>query len=156
MEKEKKSDEVKEISRVTVDFDKIEKYLDENGMPLLSMVRFYSLSGIEEAIKKYGKPISPIDNLYANFGTVQRIRNIIKDNWEHYNITIKENCHPQWKEGKGHKRRSRAYKLNSKILNSINYDFGEYAPYIDDDLEDGVISFRIPDGEDKEDGKAGV
>ena len=140
---EKKNPNMTELSRLSIDFNSIENYRDENGMPLLSMVRFYSLSGIEDAVKKYGKPISPIDHLYANFGTVQRIKGIIKDNWSHFNITIKEDCHPEWKAGKSHERRKSAYKLNSKISNSINYDFGEYAPSIDDELDDGVIVFRI-------------
>ena len=43
------------------------------------------------------------------------------------------------------------YKLNSRISNSINYDFGEYTPNIDDSLEDGIISFRVFGGND--DGK---
>lgn len=140
---EKKNPNMTELSRLSIDFDSLESYRDENGMPLLSMVRFYSLSGIEDAVKKYGKPISPIDHLYANFGTVQRIKGIIKDNWSHFNITIKEDCHPEWKAGKSHERRKSAYKLNSKISNSINYDFGEYTPNIDDELDDGVIVFRI-------------
>lgn len=145
-EKKNTGNEMTEIFRLLVDFDAFENYRDENGMPLLSMVRFYSLSGIEDAVRKYGKAISPIDNLYANFGTIQRIREIIKDGWSHFNITIKEDCHPEWKAGKSHERRKSAYKLNSKISNSINYDFGEYTPNIDDSLEDGVISFRIFEG----------
>lgn len=145
-EKKNTGNEMTEIFRLLVDFNAFENYRDENGMPLLSMVRFYSLSGIEDAVRKYGKAISPIDNLYANFGTVQRIREIIKDGWSHFNITIKEDCHPEWKAGKSHERRKSAYKLNSKISNSINYDFGEYTPNIDDSLEDGVISFRIFEG----------
>ena len=152
MEEKKNTDNgMTEISRLLIDFDALENYRDENGMPLLSMVRFYSLSGIEDAVKKYGKPISPIDNLYVNFGTVQRIKEIIKDGWSHFNITIKEDCHPEWKAGKSHERRKSAYKLNSKISNSINYDFGEYTPNIDDSLEDGIISFRVFGGND--DGK---
>ena len=145
-EKKNTGNEMTEIFHLLVDFDAFENYRDENGMPLLSMVRFYSLSGIEDAVRKYGKAISPIDNLYANFGTIQRIREIIKDGWSHFNITIKEDCHPEWKAGKSHERRKSAYKLNSKISNSINYDFGEYTPNIDDSLEDGVISFRIFEG----------
>lgn len=132
-----------EVSRLSIDFDTIGAYRDEKGMPLLSMVRFYSVSGIEDVVRKYGKAISPLDNLYANFGTIQRIKTMIKDNWRHFNITIKEDCHPEWKTGKSHERRKSAYKLNSKISNSINYDFGEYTPNIDDSLEDGIISFRV-------------
>lgn len=145
---ENKNSGMTEISRHVIDFDALESYRDENGMPLLSMVRFYSLSGIEDAVREYGKPISPIDNLYANFGTIQRIKEIIKDNWSHFNITIRENHHPEWKAGKNHERRKSAYKLNSKIRNSINYDFGEYAPNIDDSLEDGIISFRVFGGDE--------
>lgn len=143
---ENNKDKMKEISRLAIDFDSLENYKDENGMPLLGMIRFYMLSGIADAVKEYGSPISPIDNLYANFWTVQRIHDIIKDNWSHYNIAIKEDCHPEWKAGKSHDRRSRAYKINSKILNSINYDFGEYAPNIDDELDDGIIAFRVTGG----------
>lgn len=145
---ENKNNGMTEISHLLIDFDALESYRDENGMPLLSMVRFYSLSGIEDAVREYGKPISPIDNLYANFGTIQRIKEIIKDNWSHFNITIRENHHPEWKAGKNHERRKSAYKLNSKIRNSINYDFGEYAPNIDDSLEDGIISFRVFGGDE--------
>lgn len=152
MEEKTKNDWMKEISRLTIDFDVLENYKDDNGMPLLGMVRFYSVSGITDAVKKYGSPISPIDNLYANFGTIQRIHSIIKDNWSHYNITIKEDCHPEWKAGKGHERRARAYKINSKILNSINYDFGEYTPNIDDELDDGVIVFKV--AKEESNGKA--
>ena len=65
--------------------------------------------------------------------------------------SIKEDFHPEWKVGKSHERRKSAYKLNSKISNSINYDFGEYTPNIDDSLEDGIISFRVFGGND--DGK---
>lgn len=152
MEEKKNTDNgMTEISHLLIDFDALENYRDENGMPLLSMIRFYSLSGIEDAVRKYGKPISPIDNLYANFGTIQRVKEIIKDGWSHFNITIKEDCHPEWKAGKSHERRKSAYKLNSKISNSINYDFGEYTPNIDDSLEDGIISFRVFGGND--DGK---
>ena len=148
---EKKNPKLTELSRFSINFDALMSYRDENGMPLLSMVRFYSLSGIEDEVRKYGKPISPIDNLYVNFGTIQRVKQIIKDNWSHFNITIKEDCHPEWKAGKSHERRERAYKLNSKVNNSINYDFGEYTPNIDDSLDDGIISFRVSGGDD--DGK---
>ena len=92
---ENKNTVMTEISHLLIDFDALENYRDENGMPLLGMVRFYSLSGIEDAVRKYGKPISPIDNLYANFGTIQRVKEIIKDNWSHFNITIKEDYHPE-------------------------------------------------------------
>lgn len=146
---EKKNLKLTEFSRFSIDFDALTNYRDENGMPLLSMVRFYSLSGIEDEVRKYGKPISPIDNLYVNFGTIQRVKQIIKDNWSHFNITIKEDCHPEWKVGKSHERRERAYKLNSKVSNSINYDFGEYAPNIDDSLDDGIISFRVVRGNEE-------
>ena len=142
-ERKEKAAGMKEVSRIAVDFDALTGYKDEKGMPLLSMVRFYEESGVADAIRQFGSPISPIDNLYANFGTVQRIRETIKDNWSHYNVTIEEDLHPEWKKGKGHERRETAYKLNSKILNSINYDFGEYTPNIDDSLEDGIISFRV-------------
>lgn len=149
---ENNKDGMKEISRLTIDFDSLENYKDENGMPLLGMIRFYTLSGIADAVKEYGSPISPIDSLYANFGTIQRVHNIIKDNWSHYNITIKEDCHPEWKAGKSHDRRSHAYKINSKVLNSINYDLGEYTPNIDDELDDGVVVFKVM--EEAKDGKA--
>ena len=52
MEEKKNTDNgMTEISRLLIDFDALENYRDENGMPLLSMVRFYSLSGIEDAVK---------------------------------------------------------------------------------------------------------
>lgn len=108
-EKEKntsKEPKFKEIARFPLDFDVLEKHKDENGLPLLGMVGLYSVIGVADAIKEYGKPICPIDNLYANFGTVQRIRELIKSNWEHYNVTIEKDFAPGWKPNKGHHKRN--------------------------------------------------
>lgn len=145
MEEEKKKEE--RSAEVKIDFDALRSYRDERGMPILSMVRMYAVSGVSAALSAFGKGFAPIDVLSANFWTIQRFRETILDGWEHYNVTIDGDESVKWKPGKSHERRKSAYKLNSRVAASVNADFIEYSPRLDDELEDGIVSIRVPKAE---------
>lgn len=147
-----------EIANIALDFDALEAWRreGEKGLPVYSMLSFYEACGMQQRVKdyydEYGKDqFAPLDVVACNFYTLQRIKNLITDNWELYSMVIVENNRVEWDTRKWapdtkHYRR----KLRPRVRNSLNYDFANFCPAIDDDLPDNTLVFRVIPREKKE------
>lgn len=143
--------EEEEIARVNLDFDALEAWRDttQDDLPICSCFSLYKACGLQDFIKKYSEvhdnaQIIAVDNLFCNINTLERIKKFIIKNWEIYSIDIKEDNHvywdtKKWKKGQKHY----AKKLKAKIRASVNTDFYNFCPGIDEEIEDNVIIFRI-------------
>lgn len=152
--------EFKEIAKIELDFDQLEEWRrdDEEGLPVYSLISFYEACGMQAEMKKYygdaaKEAASPVDVLSCNFYTLQRIKNFITEHWEIFSLVIEENNNVKWdtrKWAKNHKHYHR--RLRSRVQNSLNFDFVNFCPAINDDLPDNVLSFAVysPDGVAKE------
>ena len=151
MEKKEKK-ELIEIARVNLDFDAISQWrkTEADDLPPCSTLSFYEACGIMQAIKDYiaeheGVQMTGLDNLSCNFYTMQRIKNFIFDFWRRYSLTILEDNKVTWDthryaKGVAHKPK----EPKARIRNSVNYDFMNYCPSVNDDLPDNVLVFSIP------------
>ena len=82
-------------------------------------------------------------NLACNFNTLQRIKAFIEQNWMEYSLDIDKDNHVFWDTRKYEKNeRHYAKKLNSRVQNSVNQDFLNFCPGLDDDLDDDILVFR--------------
>ena len=143
--------EIVEVANIALDFDALEEWRREgdNGLPIYSMLSFYEACGMQQKVKEYydehGKDqFAPLDVIVCNFYTLQRIKNLITDHWELYSMVIVENNKVEWDTRKWaantkHYRR----KLRPRVRNSLNFDFANFCPSIDDDLPDNTLVFRI-------------
>lgn len=127
--------------RYEIDWDKIKDWRtdDELSLPILSMISFYKATGIFQKIESEQKPISPIDCLSANLNTLEKIKQLIKHNWQYYNVRLKSSNNIEWKEEKGKQERRDPLTLSSKVEKSLIYDFVSYCPALDPSLEDNVV-----------------
>lgn len=146
---EKDNKDFTEIARVDLDFDAISQWrkTEADDLPPCSMMSFYEACGVMQLIRDYvaenkGKQVTGLDNLRCNFYTMQRIKNFITDIWRRYSLTILEDNKVAWdthKYAKGIAHRPK--ELKARVRNSVNYDFMNYCPKVDDDLPDNVIVF---------------
>lgn len=154
----------KEIAKIELNFDELEEWRrdDEQGLPIYSLLSFYEACGIQSAIKAYydknGKEAaSPLDILSCNFYTLQRIKRLITDHWEVFSFNLIDNNKVEWdtrKWAKGYKHYHR--RLRPRVQNSLNFDFINFCPAIDDDLPDNVLLFSVyePETKNTEEGAA--
>lgn len=132
-------------SSYNLDFEYLYNYRikEAEDLPIYGMMALYKAIGLTKEVKEYGKSICCADNFWVNFNTLQKIQNLIKDNWEQFNITIEEDNGVRWKENEPRARRKRGKKLSAKINASVMFDFYNYSPNIDDELGDNILVFRI-------------
>ena len=139
------------LEKITLDFDKLAEWRqeDKDDIPICSVLSLYKASGITDAIQSYriahfDEPVFPIVNLCCNFYTLQRIRNFVTNNWQIYSLDIAADEEVKWDTRKWAKGESHyPKKLKAKIRNSINMDFANFCPGLDDNLEDNILVFRI-------------
>lgn len=142
--------EEEEIARVKLDFDELADWrnAENDDIPICSCFSLYEASGLKGAIQKYCEEnkaqIVAADNLVCNFYTLQRIKNFITENWQTYSIDIKEDNKVFWDTKRWNKNQKHYAKtLRAKVRNSVNADFVNFCPGIDDELEDNLIVFKI-------------
>ena len=158
-EKDKNLYEEKVIAKVDLDFESLDEWRKEEAddIPICSLISFYKACGITKYIEEYkekeGKSIVSLDNLACNFKTLQRIKDLIETNWSEYSLDIDKDNHVFW-DTRTYEKNERHYakKLNSRVQNSINQDFLNFCPGVDDELEDNILVFRTYyKSEEKED-----
>lgn len=147
-----------EIARVDLNFDQLETWTsaDEDKIPICSFLSLYEASGMTQAIEQFTQSDSPLvallqegkivslDNLACNFYTMQRMRNLIVDNWSCYGLNIDKDEHIFWDPSKWYPHKKHYKKqVTANIRNSINTDFANFCPRIDDELPDNVLAFRV-------------
>lgn len=143
---EENSKAIVEIARIELDFDAIRQWrkTGADDLPACSVLSFYEAAGVTQIIRDYlegaDTQVTALDNLSCNFYTLQRIKNFINDIWSRYSLTISEDNKVEWDthrytKGVAHKPR----EPKARIRNSINYDFINYCPSVNDDLPDNVI-----------------
>lgn len=134
-----------ELFRTKLNFKELQDYRtpDDNQLPIRGLVDFYRACGLMDAIEKLGltEQIIPIQAFYCNFVTLQKIRYLIKNNWETFNLEIIDNNVTQWVPGARRAQRKRPKKLKAIVRNSVNLDFQNLCPGIDDTLEDDILIF---------------
>lgn len=137
------------IATVKLDFTELEEWRkeDSDDIPVCSLLSLYTACGIQDSIKDYckdGEKVTALDNLACNFTTLQKIKSFIESNWMEYSLDIDADNHVFWDTSKYAKNeRHYAKKLKSKIQYSINQDFINFCPGIDDELDDDVLVFRV-------------
>lgn len=155
MEEEKKEKKYEyqeeEITTIKLDFDQLEEWRNQDldDLPICGFLSLYKACGLMPYIEEYVNskehgPIVAADNLTCNFYTLQRLKNFITNNWQVYSLDIKEDNNVIWDTRKWPKgQKHYAKKLRSTIRNSINTDFLNFCPGIDDELSDNIIVFKI-------------
>ena len=143
---------LKEILKVKIDFKKLSEWRDpeRDDIPAVSFIAVYRALGIEDAVAKYAKrhkgfQVAPLDNIVCNLETHKRLKHFIEENWQVYSIDIDRDFHVFWDTSiypKGKKHYPR--KMKALARNAVLLDFGNYAPGLDNTLEDDVIVFGIP------------
>jgi len=148
-EKDKVLFEEKVRATIDLDFDELEDWRKEDAddIPICSMISFYRACGMTDFIEKYkaeeGKNIVPLDNLACNFKTLQKIKDFIETMWSEYSLDIDQDNHVFWDtKTYGKNERHYAKKLNPRVLNSLNQDFLNFCPGVDESLEDDILVFR--------------
>ena len=148
-EQEKKVIE-KDIVKIKIDFNKLDTWHSEKDLPVCSFISLYEAVGLIPYVQEYlktqdGAKIAPLNNILCNFYTIQHLRNYIKGNWERYSIDIDADNHVFWDEKGTYRAWQKHYKrrLKKRVESCLNFDFNNYCPGLDDDLEDDVIVFRI-------------
>ena len=84
--------------------------------------------------------VCPVNNILCNFTTIKKIKNFIVNNWETFNIDLLGDEQIVWIKGERKEQRKRPKKRKSEIRHSIDLDFANYCPGLDDELEDDVIT----------------
>lgn len=149
MEEEKVLYEEQIRAKIKLDFEALDEWRKEDAddIPICSLISFYTACGmtryLEEYREKEGKNIVPLDNLACNFKTLQRIKSFIETNWMEYSLDIDKDNHVFWDtKTYGKNERHYAKKLNSRVQNSINQDFLNFCPGMDDEIDDNILVFR--------------
>lgn len=149
-----------DVIKVKIDFEKLDNWRSEKDLPVCGFLSLYEALGLTPHIKEYadgqgGVKIAPLNNILCNFYTIQHLRNYIKGNWEIYSLDIDGDNHVFWDESGSYKAWQKHYKkrLKKRIESCLNYDFNNYCPGLDEDLEDDVIVFRIYEEEEEGDMK---
>lgn len=155
MEEEKKEFKYvdHDIVKIKFNFDDIDKWRrnsdkEDEDFPVCSFLSFYEACGLEEYFKKYneetGKQIIAFDNLFCNFYTLQAIKNYIKKQWQIYSLDIDGDLHVFWRKDDTYgKSKHYPRKLKNRVEKSITFDFANFCPGEDDELEDYEIVFRV-------------
>ena len=144
--------ELKEINRIVLDFDALEFWRDpdQDDIPICSLLALYRAAGLVSELKDYaasnpGMQFCGLDNLSCNFYTLQHMRRFITDNWRRFSLKLTGDRAIEWDthryaKGTAH----RLFNLKTKIQNSINFDFANFCPSVDDELPDDTIVFSVP------------
>lgn len=74
------------------------------------------------------------------------------DNWRKFSLRLEGDCKIRWDthryaKGVAH----RPFNLKAKVQHSLNLDFANFCPAIDDELPDDVIVFAVPGASENDD-----
>lgn len=142
-----------EEKKFKINFGKIKDEMcpEEPFLPIHGVLDVYRSIGLFDAWKEFLeakglKAADPKDYLFCNSVTLLTLREMIRNNWETFNIDIVGNDQVIWKPNDLKTRRKRGKKLHAKVRNSVNLDFDRYCPALDENIEDvDTIILRIPD-----------
>ena len=160
IETEAEDNGILEVERFELDFDMLEQWRnpDFDDLPICGFISLYRAIGVLDRIREYNdthdkdKQFVPLDNLACNFYTLQRMRNLILDNWSCYSLDIDSDRHVFWDTTRWAKNQKHyKKKLHAKVRNSINIDCANFCPGVDDELEDNILIFRVPKSKKKVD-----
>lgn len=136
-----------ELCALGLDFDALQNWRDaeHDNIPISGYLAFYKACGLMPYIKENfsedeANQVCPVNNILCNFTTMKKIKNFIINNWETFNIDLLGDEQIVWIKGERKKQRKRPKKRKSEIRHSIDLDFANYCPGLDDELEDDVIT----------------
>lgn len=138
---------------IKLDFDALDNWKNKEGFPICSFIHVYEACGLIEVIKNNTEEnyqLVPFDNILCNFYTLQRLKEFIKNNWECYSLTIKEDNKIIWTNDKYKQQKHYRRNLSKRVLASVNLDFANYCPGVDDDMEDNEIKFVLYEKQEEE------
>ena len=136
---------------IKLDFDAIKAWRDSSvdDLPVHGMISFYKAAGvadfIKERVEEFGDQIAAIDIVSCNFYTQQRIKKFIAEQWEIFSLSLLDHNKVVWNtrtypKGVEHYHRT----PSKKVLKSLSYDFFNYCPALDDELEDNILVLKVP------------
>lgn len=137
-----------------LDFEKLRAWRnsDEKQFPILGFIDFYRACGaldeIAPIMKEKGRQICPVEIFFCTPETLMKIRNLIYETWEKFNIEYKDG-QIQWIPGQPHTQRKHGKKLKAIIRDTLHWEQGELCPNIDGNIEQDVLICQIVDPEDE-------
>lgn len=139
---------------IQLDFDAIRKWRDaeKDDLPAYSMLTFYKAAGILDAVKELNgmKPVAFYDILACNWPTHKKIKNFLEETWQIFSLRFKEKNVVEWNTDKYPKGTQHwARNLSKKVKGSVDVNFMNYCPFINDDLDDDIILIEIPEESDQ-------
>ena len=137
--------------RITLDFDAIDNWRDSerDDLPVHGMVSFYKAAGVIDFFKEhkeeFGENFAPLDVMDCSYYTQQHIRKFIQDQWQIYSLSLLDHNKVEWNTRTYPKGTKHYHRHPSKrIVKSVNVDFLNYCPRLNEDLPDDVIEFVVP------------
>ncbi len=154
MEEEDKKN-YEELASAKIDLEALRAWRKpgSDDLPITGFLSLYEALGLEEAIRKHcagGGQIVAIENLACNFYTMRALKRFIEEQWQIYSLDIDGDNHVFW-DASSKYGRERHYpkKTRDRVASCVAADFLNYCPGVDDELPDGVISFRVFPGGDQ-------
>lgn len=148
----------KEIYKTKIDFDALAEWRDKDrdDIPVSGFIGLYKALGIIQAANDYKKEhedfeVIPLDNIFCNLSTHQRLKHFIENNWSVYSLDIDADDHVFWDTSKFPKgQKHYAKTLKAAARNAVLYDFASFAPGLDDELgvNEIVLGIVVPDPEE--------
>lgn len=137
---------------IKLDFDELQEYRlsDRDELPIVGLLSFYKAIGLMDIASEYKNEYPdfvfiPLDNFKCNFNTLRKIRDFIENNWATFDITITEDNGPRWKKNAKREQHDFLKTIKPIIRRSLNSDFANYCPGLDDNVSDDIIVMTIED-----------
>lgn len=143
----------KELTRFTIDFEALVSFKDSDNddLPICSFMKVYDQIGMYKFIEQYYQDnnlekgtFSYVDNVFANPNTIMKIRKLVVDNWETYDINIDRDQHVFWKPNSNYGKDQHYHKKLSKLARgAVDRDFLDCCPGADPTIPENTIVLRI-------------
>lgn len=137
-----------------LDFKKLRDWRsnNDNKFPILGWIDFYRACGVLDEItpimKEKNRQICPMEIMFCNYNTAHKIRELILESWEKFNIEIIGDNDIRWIPNSIHDQRKRGKKVKAIVKHSLWLDERNFHPMFDGDLENDILVCQILDPED--------
>lgn len=136
-----------------LDFEKLREWrnADDTQFPILGFIDFYRACGALDEIGpimvERGQQICPVEIFFCTSETLVKIRNLIYETWEKFNIEFKDGK-IQWVPNQPHTMRKRGRKIKAIVRDTLRWEQGELCPNVDNNIDQDVLICQIVDSED--------
>ena len=139
------------------DFSLLEAWRKDNvdKFPILSLLHVYEAVGLADEVRAIRKEIPdfqlcPIEHLFCNFDTLEKIRKLIRDNWEHFNLQMDSEGNISWIPNQPHDPRKFGRKMKARVRDSVLFDQNNFCPNLDPAVDDDTLVFFFNPNDKKE------